>query len=283
MDTQPCPPQQNPTCQGEATETPNAHLVLITNAIGSRPAPIQAHTFLQKWTTQSQPVALICDGGEKYVVKALQINRPEMNRLMVNEQIVARLGKLMHAPVPRAAYIDVPAELIAAEPNMTQMIPGVAHGSQFVEDVTERMGIDHTGVPENRPRFARLAILYGWVGAADHQFMYGKAAPYLVYSVDHGNFFPGGMGWTPASLQQAGVAQADAAIAAPCNLNEQEINDGIQELSSIDAAALACAVALPLDPWGLSMEERLALLGFLIRRRDELLATLPAQEQDGAT
>jgi hypothetical protein len=201
---------------------------------------------------------------------------------MVNEHIVARLGELMHAPVPRAAPIDVPAELVAAEPKMAQIIPGVAHGLQFVENVTERMAVDHSGVAENRPRFARLAILYGWVGAADQQFVYEKAAPFLVYSVDHGNFFPSGMNWTQASLQQAPMAQPDAAITTPCNLNDQEINGGIQELSSIDDTALACAVALPPDPWGLSMEERLALLEFLIRRRDELLAALPAQEQDGA-
>jgi len=281
MDTQPCPPVQNPAPQGEATEAPNARLGLITHAIGNRPAPIKAHTYLQSWETQSKPVALICDGGEKYVVKALQINRPEMRRLMVNEQIVARLGELMHAPVPRAAPIEVPAELIAAESKMAQIIPGVSHGLQFVENVSERMAVDHTGVEENRPRFARLAILYGWVGAADHQFVYGKASPYLAHSVDHGNFFPGGMNWTQASLVGAPNAQPDATVTAACNLTAQELNQAINELATIDEHSLACAVALPPDTWGLSMEERLALLEFLIRRRDELLATLPTQAQDG--
>jgi hypothetical protein len=282
MDTQPCPPEQNPAPQGEAAEAPNERLGLISDAIDNRPAPVKAHTYLQSWETQSKPVALICDGGGKNVVKALQNNRPEMKRLMINEQIVARLGELMHAPVPRAVHIDVPAELIAAEPKMAQIIPGVAHGLQFVEDVTERMAIDHTGVPENRPRFARLAILYGWVGAADHQFVYGKAGPYLVYSVDHGNFFPDGMNWTQASLQGAPNAQPDATLTVACNLTKQELDEAISELSTIDDHRVSTAVALPPDTWGLSMDERLALLEFLIRRRDEFLATLPAQEQDGA-
>jgi hypothetical protein len=41
-------------------------------------------------------------------------------------------------------------------------------------------------------RFASIAIFYGWLGANDRQFIYGKNAPYKVYSVDHGHFFPNG-------------------------------------------------------------------------------------------
>jgi hypothetical protein len=55
-------------------------------------------------------------------------------------------------------------------------------------------------VPDNRPRFAALAVLYGWIPAGDAQLIYRQTVSHLVYSVDHGHFFPGGPNWTLAGL-----------------------------------------------------------------------------------
>jgi hypothetical protein len=187
MDTQPCPADQR------GDEAPEDLRTQIAAEFCNRPAPIKATTYLQKWPSHSQPVALMCEGGSKYVVKALQANRvAEMGRVLVNDHVTARLGTLVRAPVPQCALIDVPAELIANQPEMSHLMAGIAHGSQFVENVTERAGFEHANVLENRPRFALLAVLFGWIGAQDHQFVYSKTAPQLVYSVDHGHFFPGG-------------------------------------------------------------------------------------------
>jgi hypothetical protein len=199
-----------------------------------------------------------------------------MGRVLVNDQIVARLGELIHASVPRAALIDVPAELIANQSEMSHMMAGIAHGSQFVENVTERMGFEHAAITENRPRFALLAVLFGWTGAQDHQFVYAKTAPQLVYSVDHGHFFPGGPSWTEPSLRAAPQSQLDTQITQACNATQAELHAAIRELSAIDDQALTSVVALPPDEWGMTMEDRIVLVEFLIRRRAELLAILPA-------
>jgi hypothetical protein len=269
MDTQPCAANEQ--------DTPIDLRAQIAAEFCNRPAAIKATTYLQSWPSHSKPVALMCEGGGKYVVKALQVNRvAEMGRVLVNDQITAQLAELIHASVPHVALIDVPAELIANQPEMTHMMPGIAHGSQFVENVTERAMFEHAAVPENRPRFASLATLFGWIGAQDHQFVYSKAAPHLVYSVDHGHFFPGGPAWTEASLAAAPQSQPDTQVTNACNTTQPELHQALQALTAVGDQTIISVVSLPPDEWGLTMEERIALVNFLTKRRAELLALLPA-------
>jgi hypothetical protein len=204
-----------------------------------------------------------------------------MHRAIANEQIVGRFGFLIHAPIPPITQVEVPADLVANQPEMAHMAPGLAHGSLFSDNLTERLVISYVDVPENRGRFALLAVLYGWVVAADHQFFYTKSVPSLVYSVDHAYFFPGQNAWTIQSLAQAAPPQPDQTIVQACNLTQQEIHAAIRAISATDQRALACTVALPPDEWGLTMDERVAVLEFLMRRRDGLVGLLPAQEDQG--
>jgi hypothetical protein len=273
MDDQPCDSDQ----QGAPANGARRDLrALIAAEFDKRPAPIKATTYLQTWQSHSKPVALMCEGGGKYVVKALQMNRvAEMGRVLVNDQIVARLGELIGASVPRVAFIDIPVELIANQAQMSHMMAGIAHGSQFVENVTEREGFLYAAIPENRPRFALLAVLFGWIGAQDHQFVYSKTAPQLVYSVDHGHFFPGGPVWTEQSLAAATHPQPDTQITNSCNATQEELHLALRALSAVPDEALISIVALPPDEWGLTMEDRITLFEFFTERRSELLAMLP--------
>jgi hypothetical protein len=159
---------------------------LIADAADHLEPPIRAETFVKKFATASQPVVLACDDGADYVVKGAQAGR-----MIVIDQIVARVGDAVGAPVGEPALVDVPATLIAAEPEMAHMAAGIAHGSRWIPNCTDQTGFAHTLVAENRDRFARIAWLYGWVVASDHQFIYSNDAPQIVYTVDHGHFFRG--------------------------------------------------------------------------------------------
>ncbi|SRR6266568_127189 len=241
---------------------------LIAQAAGERPASINAHTFNKKWGTASQPALLECDDGSMYVVKGKQ-NR----RMIANEQIVAHLGRLLAAPVPEVAYVDVPQELIARQPQLAHFQAGVGHGSEFVTDCGDAVGIQYVD-GENKPRFAKLAVLYGWVFPQNQQFIYEMAAPHLVYSTDHGHFFPNGPDWTPAHLPQAGVATPDQALVGPCHLSQDELRTAAAPLVGLQDQAIARAVAAPLDEWGIAMDDRVAVATYLARRRGEILAAL---------
>jgi hypothetical protein len=237
---------------------------------------VRAHTFVKKWPSASQPVLLICDDGgtdRELVVKGQQGGRQP-----VNDQLVGRLGIEAGAPVGRPRLVDVPAELIAGEPEMQHMNPGVAHGSTWITDCSERAAYEYATAVENKPRFARLALLYGWIQASDHQFIYENAEPHLVHSVDHGHFFPGGPDWTPATLQGAPTPTADAAIIGECGLTQADLDACLPAFGTIADEVIATIVGGIPDTWGLSVTERVAVAEYLGTRRDVLFP--PQQEDD---
>ncbi len=165
----------------------------------------------------------------------------------------------------------MPAELIAVQPELSHIRTGLCHGSLWIRDCTDRLGFEHANEPPNRSRFARLAILYGWIGANDHQFIYLKDPPHLVFSVDHGHFFPGGPNWTAATLAGAPQASPDPTVISGCALTDVELRTACLELEGVDGRIIAAAIAAPLDDWGISANERIVVAEYLFRRRSELL------------
>jgi hypothetical protein len=226
-----------------------------------RPMSVTGHTLLRSWATSSAPVLLACDDGNEYVVKGRQVGRA-----VVNDQIIGRLGSFIGAPVGSVALVDVPSELVTLNPQMRHVLPGLAHGCRFVPRCSERQGVLHATVGENRVRYASLAILYGWASANDHQFFFSDSVPYLVYSFDHGHFFPGGPQWTTATLASAPAALPDTLIVSQCGLRGDEIDQARSTLSLVTPEVIANAIAtVPID-WGLSEGERECVGEYLFER-----------------
>jgi hypothetical protein len=242
---------------------------LIIAAADQRPTPVSAQTFLHGWNTNARPVLLHCEDGHEYVVKGRQVGRA-----LVADQVVGYLGSLLTAPVPPVVLVDVPGELIQAEPAMAHMSPGVGHGCRWVPGCMDSVHITHAGRTWNRPRFALLAILYGLARADDRQMIYAMDGSGLVYSVDHGHFLPDGPGWTVQALGAYPSAVPDRIIVQECQLRPEELEVAGAALSILTDQALATAVARPPDEWRISLDERVGLAYYLAKRRDELLTSL---------
>jgi hypothetical protein len=129
-----------------------------------------------------------------------------------------------------------------------------------------------TKMPANRPRLASLAVLYGLALARDHQVIFSMEpdSP-LVYSVDHGNFLPGGPTWSAGDLLNPGEADLDDVVATNCRLEPSELSGAIARLNQLVAQDFAYAVAVPPDEWCFPVTDRIALAGFLWSRRDAIL------------
>jgi hypothetical protein len=198
--------------------------------------------------------------------------------MVFNDHVVALAGRDLGAPVGEPAVVDVPRALIDMQPEMQHMEPGEAHGTLWIPNCTEREGIQYTHVPENRSRFARLTLLYGWMVANDHQFIYDTAPPHLVHSVDHGHFFPGGPDWTTVSLSSAPEAAPDPSLQAACHPTAEELSGAAAKLAAMTDARLAAVVCGPPSEWGsVTMEERASLALYLTERRDRLVASVGKQ------
>jgi hypothetical protein len=162
------------------------------------------------------------------------------------------------------------AELVEIEARLAHIPPGMAHGTQFIPDCFDSYDLIATSEPINRPRLVKLAILYGWVQANDWQFLFTKTPPRLIYSVDHGHFFPNGPDWHKAQLLVAPRA-ALADCFSSCYFTQEEVQEGLQALGAVTEDKIIQAVASPPDQWGLTMDERVVLMEYLMRRQQELL------------
>jgi hypothetical protein len=144
-------------------------------------------------------------------------------------------------------------------------------GLLYIPDCVDGM-FEYAELPENRPRFALFALLYGWCVPSDRQFLYEKFPPRLAYSVDHGHFFPGSIRWSVETLRTAANADIDHFVAGNCAMRQNDRDQTLQVLENVEDLVLARAVVGAQTEWGITYEERVELLRFLVRRRNDLLA-----------
>lgn len=232
--------------------------------------PICILVFRESRRSAASPVFARGVDKKEYVVKGQQAGRQ-----IVNDQIVARLGVKLGAPVGQPQIVEISPELVEPGSEFAYIQAGTAHATEFLSGYSDdRQSVDFIHQEENRSRFARLSVLFGWVGANDRQFLYRKVRPNWVYSVDHGNFFPGGPNWTIDSLKAAPAGKVDQSLVSICRLTHDEIRAALSQLVDVTEMDIIRAVASPPDEWGLGMNERVELVAFLLRRRSELLAAL---------
>lgn len=231
--------------------------------------PVVAETFLQKWPSASRPVLCSCSDKSTRVIKGAHNGRQ-----LVPDHVVGRLGQLIEAPVGITGFAVIPEELKGIEPQLSDVGPGIGHSTIWLPDCTDRQAVDHMNKEYNRERFARLQVLYSWAFAGDHQLIYAKTEPLLVYSVDHGHFFHGSTGWTPALLRQIGPVVLDQYFSA-CGLQVSALADATAALSRITDRDIELVAMGPPDEWGITIDDRTALTEYLVSRRDELLKLVP--------
>ncbi|MBR8828982.1 MAG: hypothetical protein DSM107014_13965 [Gomphosphaeria aponina SAG 52.96 = DSM 107014] len=74
-----------------------------------------------------------------------------------------------------------------------------------------------------------LATLYGWTNANDHQFLFKKTPPRLIYSVDHGHFFPNPPHWSLDDLLKSSPACLDPYFDC-CKFSAEELESAYVKL-----------------------------------------------------
>jgi hypothetical protein len=238
---------------------------LLEVAIDQPRQTVQALDFIEAKSTKAQPVILECNDGREYVVKGQNAGRQ-----IVNEQIVARLGLLLGAPIPETKIVEIPDELIKLEKKLAHIHSGTAHGSLYLRDTYFDRCLIATSEDVNRLRLALLAVLYGWAGANDQQYLFTNKPPRLIYSIDHGHFFPNSPNWTANDLATAQNAQLDPVLVSACNFTPLEIDQALEALVNINEGEIIDAVAYPPTEWGLTIDERTMMLQYLIKRQIQL-------------
>ena len=193
-------------------------------------------SYLGRWpdNSYSRPIKVLCDDGKSYSFKGRQNGKS-----LITEYVVGKLGEKIDAPVPISTRINLPDLICEAikknDPVYFQnLAAGIGFGNQIILNCGNKSTLNCNSCPENRERFAKLLILYSWCLAKDHQCIYQTVPPPLVYSVDHGHFFPGGPNWTSQTLSSNLSLQALDPWFNPCNFSKDEIKDAALSLENIN-------------------------------------------------
>ena len=83
----------------------------LEDALKKKAHYLNAVEFKKRSRTKSQPLWLECEDDHDYVVKTYDL----AGRQVVNDQLVARLGELLDAPVGKPALIHIPQDLIEGQ------------------------------------------------------------------------------------------------------------------------------------------------------------------------
>jgi len=213
------------------------------------------------------------DDGHRYWCKTL--NNLQHERVPVNEQIVARLGVLIGTPVCEPRLVYMPPELAGWEFRSGRQIEvGWAHGSFAAELAIETRDLGSRATDDNARRHAGIVALYDLAGGSDAQWlMVGTDAAF--FSHDHGHYFPGGPGWTTASLQIGQRAHHQLPFSST-GLDASELNRLADRLEAVTEEEVAeCASNIPAE-WPVQNGELEALVDFLYARRGAVAQRLRA-------
>ncbi len=173
---------------------------------------IRAVEFIRRMRGASQPHLVRCEDGQNYVVKFW--NNPQHVRILANEMLAARLAVLIGLPVPPAAFVDVPSELIAGNPHSEfeadsrreRYVAGLQFGSRYPGLPGQTLVVDF--LPDSLLRRVRnlAAVFLGafvfdkWTCNCDgRQVIFYRPADeegsaYSAGLIDHGFCFNDG-GW----------------------------------------------------------------------------------------
>jgi hypothetical protein len=153
----------------------------------------------------SKPQLFRCDDGNEYVVKLM--NNPQGLRVLPNEMISYRLGRLLHLPVGECTVVHISEELINISPSLRdmQVKAGPHLGSLYYKKAKVLQEANDMKGCHNLNMAAGMIAFDHWIQNWDR--CWHNASNVLVLKehskfimIDHANAFTGQ--WTIDSLKQ---------------------------------------------------------------------------------
>ena len=244
---------------------------------------VRAVECIRRMRGASQPCLMRSDDGQIYVVKFQ--NNPQHVRVLANEMLAARLGCLMGLPVPAPAVVEVPAELIAGNPDLEIELgarripgtPGLQFGSLFPGDPSQTLVVDF--LPDRLLRRVRkLADLFlgayvfdKWTCNCDgRQVVFYRSvddedSSYSAWLIDHGFCFNDGE-WNFPDHQLRSFYPRRFVYESVRSLDA--FDQFLRRIENLELAQLrACAREIPPEWCGGEPEQLERLLESLYERR----------------
>lgn len=248
---------------------------------------IQARQHIRRLRGGSQSQLLYAADGNYYVTKF--VSNPQHTRVLANEMLASRLGRLLGLPVPEVRIIEVSDWLIKHTPELCMELGGVSHpcpaglqlGIQYVANPATSFIADY--LPEsmlanvqNCADFARCLVLDKWTCNTDgRQAVFYKperARKYRAVMIDQGYCFNAGE-WNFQDSPLRGVYARNCVYQHVTGWASFEPALSIAESIGLDDL-WACASDIPHEWFSDDLEGLYSLLETLHKRRDSIRARI---------
>lgn len=216
--------------------------------------PLQAVQHIRRMRGGSLAHLMRASNNHYYVVKFQ--NNPQDVRILANEYLGTKLGRLLGLPMPDAQIIYVPESLIAESPELkideaglsARCVSGLQFGSRYVVDPHETPVFDY--LPEsmfhriqNREDFHRMVVFDKWTGNSDgRQAVFVKppgARKYRAVFIDQGYCFNAGE-WNFPDSPLRGVYARNSVYEAVTGWDSFEpVLSRIEQIKVADIAVIA--------------------------------------------
>ncbi|MFT4165010.1 MAG: hypothetical protein QM650_07180 [Microlunatus sp.] len=228
----------------------------------------------QRGTSGSAAFLGLASDGQQYWVKPP--DNPQGSRTLVAEAIAYGIGRLIGAPVPTNALIEIPATFSWEYVAGRRLRGGIGHGSLNVEDVVVADEWDiYSRLDDNRRRQAYILALWDLCMGGDPQWLHRTTDDYSIWSFDHGFWLAGESAWTIDSLKRIGTTpwqfDLDPSVASATGLR-----DAAERIDALGLSAIqAVARDIPLE-WQTTPQELSELASVLFLRTEGVAERLRA-------
>lgn len=244
-------------------ECERVHPLASSNSL-MRPREVWLSDGRRAWIKRNPPYNAQPPGADQVLTCSLY-----------NDQVTARIGVLMGAPVAEPVLVQLTEKFVERNPGIA-LPPGIYHGTITVPELgpVRKNGSAWalTNPTANLPRFAQLAILYGLLHCTfDHQFWFDQYGKGLVWSLDHGYVIGSGeirngvreACWNADELCARNECRLDPVIAEHIFFPDSMLRQAARSLDLLSPDGIAECVSCVPAPWGVSKEEKISLAAYV--------------------
>ena len=210
------------------------------------------------------------DDKRRYWCKPL--NNLQSPRVSINEQIVARLGQLIQAPVcdPQFVLLD---GIVGWEFRPGHHVEaGWAHGCLAVEPSHETHDLTDRSSDDNSKRHAGMFAVHDWLGGSDPQWLVKTDADNAYYSHDHGHYLAG-PNWTEHDLANR-TNDTFALGNDPAGLDQAEVHRLASAIEQVSREQVEAKLSMIPAGWPVGDGELDAVCSFVYDRRTAVAGRL---------
>lgn len=242
--------------------------------------------YRKKLEGKSNAHLITFDDGNDYVVKFFQ---PGFEKTLPNEWLGYCLARYLQLPVPFGRIVDIPDGFLAE----------AQHESSEVEDSSEMVErcdisyqfvslyvpdcVDGHEVPEilkltNSSMLARIILFDYWLGNQDRTrknilFQKEDDGVFTLWAIDQAEVL-GGFNWEQSDLESlpSGLIKSTAhRMMASFIDKEEDFYEQLEVIQTMPILLMEEMVALIPEEWGVTKEERKAIVTTLLHRRHKVL------------